>query len=306
MGKEAKMNFAENLRVLREKNGMTQEQLAEKMEVSRQTISKWESASSFPEMDKMIQLTELFGCTMDGLLNGNMEKTSEDEARAYDRHGDWVSRTAAAGVCSCILGLALQMAAEWLFPFTLGESGAVFLLMVLIGVVLFVRMGLESDHFRKKHPYIEPFYTEEQKEDFHRKYTSVLTGGIAVIIVAVIVMVTLSSIPAFEGDRGEALAACLFFLMIAAGVTAIVYFALQASKYNVERYNEDNSWENREEGKENSRRIGRVCGIIMIVATALYIGVSAATDGWGIYWWIFPVGGLLCGAASIFLDRRRD
>lgn len=40
------MNFAENLKVLREKNGMTQEQLAERMEVSRQTVSKWESGVS--------------------------------------------------------------------------------------------------------------------------------------------------------------------------------------------------------------------------------------------------------------------
>lgn len=46
MGKESKMNFAENLRALREKQGITQEQLAEKMEVSRQTVSKWESGGS--------------------------------------------------------------------------------------------------------------------------------------------------------------------------------------------------------------------------------------------------------------------
>lgn len=46
VGKESRMNFAENLRTLREKRGMTQEQLAERMEVSRQTVSKWESGVS--------------------------------------------------------------------------------------------------------------------------------------------------------------------------------------------------------------------------------------------------------------------
>ena len=65
------MNFMENLRVLREKNNMTQEQLAERMEVSRQTVSKWEGGTSMPEMEKLVQLTEMFGCTMDGLLKGN-------------------------------------------------------------------------------------------------------------------------------------------------------------------------------------------------------------------------------------------
>lgn len=68
MGKRGIMNFTENLRALREKDGITQEQLAERMEVSRQTISKWESGASMPEMEKLVQLTEMFGCTMDGLL----------------------------------------------------------------------------------------------------------------------------------------------------------------------------------------------------------------------------------------------
>lgn len=306
VGKESKMNFAENLKVLREKNGMTQEQLAEKMEVSRQTVSKWESAASFPEMDKMIQLTELFGCTLDGLLNGNMEKSSENEAAVYDRHGNWAARTVAAGVCSCILGLALQCAAEWLFPFTLGETGVPFLILALISVVLFVRLGMESSHFRKKHPYVEPFYTEEEKEAFHRKYASVMTGGIAAVIIAVILMAGLSNMPAFQGDRGGGLAGFLFFLLIAAGVTAIVYIAMQASKYNVEGYNADNAWENSEEGRKNSQRIGKVCGIIMTTATALYVGVSAATNGWDRYWWFFAVGGILCGVAAIFLNRRKE
>ena len=48
MGKRGIMNFTENLRALREKDGITQEQLAERMEVSRQTISKWESGASMP------------------------------------------------------------------------------------------------------------------------------------------------------------------------------------------------------------------------------------------------------------------
>lgn len=133
-----------------------------------------------------------------------------------------------------------------------------------------------------------------------------MTGGIAAVIIAVILMAGLSNMPAFQGDRGGGLAGFLFFLLIAAGVTAIVYIAMQASKYNVEGYNADNAWENSEEGRKNSQRIGKVCGIIMTTATALYVGVSAATNGWDRYWWFFAVGGILCGVAAIFLNRRKE
>ena len=85
------MNFTENLRALREKNNMTQEQLAERMEVSRQTVSKWESGASMPEMEKLVQLTEMFGCTMDGLLKGNMHLENQKESELYDEYGNWIA-----------------------------------------------------------------------------------------------------------------------------------------------------------------------------------------------------------------------
>ena len=67
------MNFAENLRALREKQGITQEQLAEKMEVSRQTVSKWESGSSFPEMEK--EYEDTYGIS--GAIPGLFIETSD-------------------------------------------------------------------------------------------------------------------------------------------------------------------------------------------------------------------------------------
>jgi transcriptional regulator with XRE-family HTH domain len=67
------MSFGENLQFLRKMHkGMTQEELAEKVGVSRQTISKWEIDSSFPEMEKAIALCNLFTCSLDELLRGNM------------------------------------------------------------------------------------------------------------------------------------------------------------------------------------------------------------------------------------------
>jgi len=72
------MSFGQNLQFLRKmRKGMTQEDLAEKMGVSRQTISKWEIDSAFPEMEKAIALCNLFACSLDELLRKNMNSDSE-------------------------------------------------------------------------------------------------------------------------------------------------------------------------------------------------------------------------------------
>ena len=62
------MIFADKLIRLRKKNGWSQEELAEKLNVSRQAVSKWESAQTVPELEKLLQLSALFGVTTDYLL----------------------------------------------------------------------------------------------------------------------------------------------------------------------------------------------------------------------------------------------
>ncbi len=71
------MTFPENLVSLRNQNNMTQEQLADKLCVTRQSVSKWESGQSMPDVEKLIQLAELFRVTTDELLNGL--KTKKDK-----------------------------------------------------------------------------------------------------------------------------------------------------------------------------------------------------------------------------------
>lgn len=63
------MNLAENLKKIRKENNLSQEQLAEKLSVSRQSVSKWESGQAYPEMDKVLQLCKLFNISVDDLLN---------------------------------------------------------------------------------------------------------------------------------------------------------------------------------------------------------------------------------------------
>lgn len=72
------MSFGQNLQFLRKMhNGMTQEELAERMGVSRQTISKWELDSAYPEINKAIELCQFFSCSMDQLIRENMNVNNE-------------------------------------------------------------------------------------------------------------------------------------------------------------------------------------------------------------------------------------
>lgn len=71
------MSFGTNLQYLRQlSGGMTQETLAEKLNVSRQTISKWESDAVNPEMDKALELCKVFNCSLDNLFRDEMDKRS--------------------------------------------------------------------------------------------------------------------------------------------------------------------------------------------------------------------------------------
>ena len=63
------MKFGDKLIELRKKNGYSQEELAEKLGVSRQSVSKWESNNTYPETDKIVQICNLFDCSMDDLIN---------------------------------------------------------------------------------------------------------------------------------------------------------------------------------------------------------------------------------------------
>ena len=71
------MNLADNLKRIRKDNNLSQEQLAEKLGVSRQSVSKWESGLSYPEMDKVLQICNLFNLNINELINENIKDANE-------------------------------------------------------------------------------------------------------------------------------------------------------------------------------------------------------------------------------------
>lgn len=72
-------NFSENLKKIRKENNLSQEQLAEQLGVSRQAISKWESAAAYPEMDKIILICDKFNLNIDDLLHKDIKEIKNEE-----------------------------------------------------------------------------------------------------------------------------------------------------------------------------------------------------------------------------------
>lgn len=73
------MSFAEKIYALRTQAGLSQASFAEKLQVSRQTVSKWELGTSYPEIDKLVAISDMFHVTTDYLLKD--QPVSQDEAR---------------------------------------------------------------------------------------------------------------------------------------------------------------------------------------------------------------------------------
>lgn len=93
------MNLKENLKRIRKDNNLSQEQLAEKLGVSRQSVSKWESGQAYPEMDKVLQLCQLFNLNIDDLLNQNIKEVNNNKQakinlnKYIDDFFDYITKT---------------------------------------------------------------------------------------------------------------------------------------------------------------------------------------------------------------------
>lgn len=73
------MNFSDNLKKIRKENNLSQEAIAEKLGVSRQSVSKWESGLAYPEMDKMVKLCQIFNLNIDDLLNQDIKEVNNSK-----------------------------------------------------------------------------------------------------------------------------------------------------------------------------------------------------------------------------------
>ncbi len=135
------MNLGNNLQYLRHlRKDMTQETLAEQLGVSRQTVSKWESNTAVPEIDKAIELCKIFNCSLDSLFREEMDRRSEAysdlrveevEGFRYVEH-TVVSTDPESDACERLYRLARQRGINapkvigWDFPYVSAEQANVY------------------------------------------------------------------------------------------------------------------------------------------------------------------------------------
>ena len=139
------MTLAEKILSLRTQRGMSQDDLAEKLEVSRQSVSKWETAQSTPDLDKIIKLADLFGVSVDQLVrDGERPRPPEPpEAKVIyvEREKQGLTPIQTLGVVVEVTGVGLSL---------VGLMGAP--VLILPGAALVV-LGLPL-LLAKKHPFL--------------------------------------------------------------------------------------------------------------------------------------------------------
>lgn len=296
------MSFPQNLQYIRNRAGLTQEQMAEHLNISRQSVSKWESGASFPEMETLLHICDSYHVTLDMLLRGNVEAESQQDTIGYDTFMNGFIRRVTFSVGAIIAGVSLLIL---LITFGVHEmiATALFLLIITVSVVVLIASGIEEDHFRKRHPVIADFYTDEEKDAFHRRFIWYIAGGTGAILFGVVMLVLFFAFFP-EQEPYESLAAALLLLIISGSVMSFTYGCMQEEKYLIWKYNRDNS--PAPEAKKRLGLINSIRGCIMLLATAIYVGLGISKTAWDTAWWLFPVGGILCAVVGVILNPYRN
>lgn len=301
------MSLGENLQFLRKKNDITQEQLAERLEVSRQSVSKWESDTTYPEMEKLVQLCQMFHVTMDDLIQKDISSLYVEDKSHYDAHMNLFSRMISLGVGLILFGLFLTTFLNGM-GFSDELSSIAFFIFIVIAVAIFIVMGLQHDNFQRKNPYIEDFYTEEEIDRFHKKFTVMIAVGVSLILIDIILMVGLEPVLSrYSADTPldvDALLCSIFLFFIMIAVTTIVYAGMQKGKFEIKQYNLMHDKESEEYKKD--QLTGTVCGCLMMTATIIYLIFGFINNNWGMpHIVVFPIFGICCGIAAMIINARK-
>lgn len=301
------MGFSENLQNLRKIKNMSQEQLAEKLEVSRQAVSKWESGNGYPETEKIIKICEIFDCSMDNLLKGKITTDTTGEKKKYESLQNKFSKGIAFGVGIILLGTTIllyfaglsAMAGTLELEEKYGIIGVTILLFcVLIALPIFITLGIQEENFKKKNPKLSNIYSAEEQENFNKKFIVGIATGVSLILLGTIFLIFLYGMKMVSEESTIPVVILMAFVTIA--VPILSYFGIQKDKYDIEKYNEKNS----EGGKKREETSGKICGVIMLIATAIFLSLGFIFNLWKICWVVFPIGGILCGIVSTILEKE--
>lgn len=319
------MILADKIIEERKKNGWSQEELANKLGVSRQAVSKWESAGSIPDLQRILQMSELFGVTTDCLLKDEIEeerlneyvetktiKVSMEEANQYLDMKSKGSRIVANATSLCILSpVPLIVLGTMTEDHTLVGFGLVFLLILIaIAVYLFVNYGLHES--RMQHLEKESFETEygvsgmvrERREQYESTFTRNIAIGVVLCILSVIPTI-MASVMEVE-DYMSGISVGLLLIIVSIGVNILIRAGMIKSSYDTLLQ----EGEYTKEEKHLKKKTDSFSGAYWRLVVAIYLGWSFWTNNWEFTWIIWPVAGVLYAAVPgivkmIICDREK-
>ena len=247
-------------------------------------------------------------------MRGNAEDKVAVNKEEYEEHMNSRSKWTAGAVGFIILSLGLEAIISNVSKFERLE-GVIFVLCVAIAVVVFIVTGMQHDSFKRRFPYLNSFYSEEDLYQFEKKYPLFVAIPVAAIILGFALFAFLSNMD-IESNIFDG----LFFFVISIALGTLIYSGMQKEKYDVNAYNKECA----KEKSPSNEKVGKWCGIIMLIATALFV-VSIGITGMdymkakelgldysfkssimAFSWVVFPVGGILCGVASVALSKSED
>ena len=300
------MIFADKLILLRKKAGWSQEELADQMNVTRQSVSKWEGAQSVPDLEKMLRLSELFGVSTDYLLKDEIEeaehidssddtpslrRVSMEEANAFLSVKLRTAKTIAYAAFLCIvspialliLGAISESTVGVLNENIAGGIGMIVLIiLVAIAAVMFISSGSKTAPFAYLEK--EKFETEygvsgmvkERKAQYKDLHTKHNIAGACLCVTALIPLFVGAIIDA-DNDLFLTIMLSLSFLIAGVGVICFIKTGIIWASYEKLLQEGEYSKENKEKPSLSSA----IYTAYWVIAAAVYLGYSLSSNNWG-------------------------
>ena len=331
------MILADKIMALRKKAGWSQEELAARLNISRQSVSKWEGAQSIPDMDKVVQMSRLFGVTTDFLLKDELEieehtqsepmdepplrRVTMEEASAYLALRRAAAPKMALATFLCIISpvaLLILAAMSEVSRFGISENAASgiglcgLLVLVAIGVALFLTCSARVRDFAFLEE--EPFETEygvsgmvkERMQDFAGTYSRLnIIGTVLCILSAVPLFVSMCIETA---DVVYVAAVCL--LLIIAGIGCVAFTYGGTIHASMERLLEEGGYTRQQKSRRGVK--GAISTIYWLLVTAIFMWYTFGPSGNGqarYSWFIWAIAGVLYAAVMLvvnLIQRSRE
>lgn len=323
------MILADKIIKLRKKNGWSQEELAEKMNVSRQAVSKWESTQAIPDLEKILQLSTLFGVTTDYLLKDkivneensdstldvSVRKITETEATDYLSQRKRAAWQIAIATFLCILspitlfilGALSEIPEMGLSETVMGVVGlAVLFAFILCAVPIFISCGFRNEPYAFLDQSI-PFQLEygvntivkDRQKQFRSTYVK------ANMIAACICI--FSPVPLVLSAFSENEMLCVIMLaltMIIAGIGVSIFIIVGIQNASMQKLLKEGEYTVK--GKERNVLREAVGSAYWGVLVAIYLTWSFLSNDWHISWIVFAIGGVLFPLVIILCNYIAD